>query len=150
MTEPDTTARGDPLGADRSWASILIDRRRQWLEALGKGVVVRDRFHLRDKTAIVRLRPSDAISEHALEQEMDRFVRSVDEMSYQILGISLPGPLEVEPWPTCNRRAFYGGAYLLSPEVPDPPEDDTWGLGSGNLRELARGLDHDSNRPGQS
>ena len=137
MTEPDTTACRYPLDSVRSRPSILIDRRSQWLEALGKGAVVRDRFQLRDK--IVRLRPSDITVKRALELEMDRFVRSVDEMSYQLQGMSLPSPLEVEPRPSNDRHTFYGGAYLLSPEVPDPPDDDTWGRGPGIPEALARG-----------
>jgi hypothetical protein len=137
--KPDPTARGDPFDADRPWPSILIDRRNQWLAALGKGAVVRDKFQFRDKTAIVRLRPSDAMSELAREREMDRFVRRVDEMSYQLQGIAPESPVEVEPWPGTDPRTFYGGAYLLAPGVPDPPDHDNWGRGPGSLKDVARG-----------
>jgi hypothetical protein len=124
---------------DRPWPSILIDRRSRWLEALGKGAVVRDRFQLRDKTAIVRLRPSGVTIKPVLELEMDRFVRRVDEMSYQLQGVSPQSPVEVEPWPSYDPRTFYGGAYLLAPGVPDPPDHDNWGRGPGSLKDPTRG-----------
>jgi hypothetical protein len=124
---------------DRPWPSILVDGRSRWLEALGKGAVVRDRFQLRDKTAIVQLRPSGVTVKPALELEMDRFVRRVDEMSYQLQGVSPQTPVEVEPWPGSSPRTFHGGAFLLAPGVPEPPDDDTWGLGPGRLKDLTRG-----------
>jgi hypothetical protein len=124
---------------DRPWPPILVDRRNRWLETLGKGAVVRDRFQLRDKTAVVRLRPSDVPVKPALESEMDRFVRRVDEMSYQLEGVSPQSPVVVEPWPGNDPRTFHGRAYLLAPGVPDPPDDDNWGRGPGSLKDPPRG-----------
>ena len=69
---------------------------------------------------------------------MDRFLRRVDEMSYQLQGISPPGPVEVEPWSCYGPRAFYGGAFLLAPGVPEPPDRDDWGRGPGDLKDAAR------------
>jgi hypothetical protein len=139
MRKPDPTARGDPFDSDRSWPAILTDRRSRWLEALGKGTVVRDRFELRDKTAVVRLRPSDDRIKPALEPEMDRFLRRVDEMSHQLQGVSPATPVEVDPWPSHDPLTFYGGAYLLAPGVPDPPDHDNWGRGPGSLKDALRG-----------
>jgi hypothetical protein len=135
---------------DRPWPSILVDRRIRWLEALEKGAVVRDRFQLRDKTAVARLRPSDVTIKPAFELEMDRFLRRVDEMSYQLEGVSPGTPVQVEPWPSNYPRTFYGCAFLLAPGVPDPPDDDTWGYGPGRSKSSREGLEHDGSYPGQS
>ncbi|GEM_PF-4383963 len=124
---------------DGPWPPILIARRRQWLATLGKGAAVRDRFALRDKTAIARLRPSDVTNRPALELELDDFIRRVNAMSVMLKGVPPPVPVEVEPRPGKGPRAFYGGALLLAPGVAEPPDDDAWGHGPGSLKDVLQG-----------
>ena len=132
------TARRD-LDPRQPWPDVLVERRGQWLETLGTGAVVKDRFQLRDKTALVRLRPSGVASRSVLELELDDFIRRVNAMSVMLKGVPPPGPVEVEPRPGSSPRTFYGGAFLLAPRVPEPPDLDNWGRGPGGLKEALPG-----------
>jgi hypothetical protein len=70
---------------------------------------------------------------------MDRFVRCMNEMSYQLQDISPSTPVEVEPWSGHGPRTFYGGAYFLAPAVPEPPDNVNWGRGPGSLKDAVQG-----------
>jgi hypothetical protein len=106
--------------------AILLEKRKQWLVLLKDDHPVKDRFRLRDKTAVVSLKPGDVVNETKLAEQLDAFVGRLNDVSVQIEGMPLADPVPVEPDPNQRPRAFYRGAYLLREGVEVPTGDDDW------------------------
>ena len=101
--------------------NILSEKRAQWMASLSDDLPVQDRFRLRDKTAVVKLKPHDVADKIALREQLDDFIDRLNKMSAETEGISPANAIPVEPNPNLHPRMFYGGAFLLADGVEEPP-----------------------------
>jgi len=107
--------------------SVLEERAKKWTRALRDNVMARDKFSLLGRTIVVGLRPQEIalVNESVLNRQVLDFAERVAQVLAGMKGAFPPDPISVEPEPNRRPRCFSKGAYILSPGVPEPPDDDS-------------------------
>jgi hypothetical protein len=108
-----------------SLPSILREKVDQWSESIRSTRLVKDSFPLRDKTALVILKPGDVgVNPNVIRDQMADFAHRLDDKSKELLGVRPLGPEFVEPNPKRRPYCFYRGAFLMADGMEPPPFED--------------------------